>query len=329
VGAGHFLQDLALVLCTAGVTTIICQVLRLPVVLGYILAGILVGPHTPIPLFADQETIRQLAELGVILLMFSLGLEFSLRRVARLVPTTGVVALVEIGLTFVLGYQVGVLLGLDRQAALLAGAIVSISSTMIVSHALQDVRMDKPVRELVFGVLIAEDVVAILMLAVLSAVAAGEAGRAGSAGAEAAVLGTAGRLLLFVVGLTGLGLLVVPWAFRRLVALRRKETLLVTSVGFCFALALVAQAQGLSVALGAFLAGALIAEAGVARHVEALVEPLRDLFTGGGTCLVGAGGEPRPRGGRGKGGGCLGGCLPFRAARAHLRAGGPHAHPDR
>ncbi len=270
----QFLQDLALVLCAAAVTTIACQRLRLPVVLGYLLAGIIVGPHTPIPFFAHEETVRTLAELGVILLMFSLGLEFNLRALARIIPTAGVVALIEVGLTFALGFQVASLAGLDTGASLLAGALVSISSTMIVSHAFQDLQFEKRTREFVFGILIAEDLVAILMLATFSALSAGS-GNTGNI-----LLKSAGRLVLVVTALLGVGLLVVPRLFRSIVGLHRKETLLVTSVGFCFALALLAQSQGLSVALGAFLAGALISEAGVARHVEPLVEPLKDMFTG-------------------------------------------------
>ena len=269
-----FLQDLALVLCAAAITTIACQRLRLPVVLGYLLAGIIVGPHTPIPFFAHEETVRTLAELGVILLMFSLGLEFNLRTLARLIPTAGVVTMIEVGLTFGLGFQVAALFGLDTRTSLLAGALVSISSTMIVSHAFQDLRFEKRAREFVYGILIAEDLVAILMLATLSAIAAK------TADTGSILITTAGRLVLVVAALLGVGLLLVPWVFRSIVALRRRETLLVTSVGFCFALALLAQSQGLSVALGAFLAGALISEAGVSRHVEPLVEPLRDMFTG-------------------------------------------------
>ena len=145
---------------------------------------------------------------------------------------------------------------------------------MIVSHAFQDLRFEKRARDAVFGILIAEDLVAILMLATISALVAGT----GDTGKI--LLTTAGRLVLVVAALLGVGLLVVPPTFRFLVALRRKETLLVTSVGFCFALALLAQSQGLSVALGAFMAGALISEAGVSRHVEPLIEPLRDMFTG-------------------------------------------------
>ncbi len=269
-----FLQDLALVLCAAAFTTVACQLVRLPVVLGYLLAGIIVGPHTPIPFFASEESIRTLAELGVILLMFSLGLEFNFRTLARLIPTAGVVALIEIGLTFALGFQVASAFDLGTTGSVLAGALVSISSTMIVSHAFADLKVEQRLREAVFGILIAEDLVAILMLATLSALATGE-GAMGEA-----LLRTVGRLVLIIAALVGIGLFVVPPFFRFLVRLRRKETLLVTSVGFCFALALLAQSQGLSVALGAFLAGALISEAGVSRHVQPLVEPLRDMFTG-------------------------------------------------
>ena len=269
-----FLQDLALVLCAAGITTVACQRLHLPVVLGYLMAGIAVGPHTPIPFFAHEETVRTLAELGVILLMFSLGLEFNLRTLARIVPTSGVVALIEVGLTFALGFQVAALFGLGTGPSLLAGAVVSISSTMIVTHAFRDLRFEHRAREAVFGILIAEDLVAILMLAVTSALAA----RQGDPGNI--LLVTTGRLILVVALLLGAGLVLTPSIFRGLVALRSRETLLVTSVGFCFALALFARAQGLSIALGAFIAGALISEANVARHVEPLVEPLRDMFTG-------------------------------------------------
>ena len=261
-------------LCAAALTTVACQLLRLPVVLGYLLAGIIVGPHTPLPLLADEDSIRTLAELGVILLMFSLGLEFNFRTLARLIPTAGVVALIEIGLTFALGFQVASFFDLGTTGSLLAGAILSISSTMIVSHAFADLRVEQRLREFVFGILIVEDLVAILMLAALSTLAAGEGA------VREALLRTVGRLVLMIAALVGIGFFIAPRLFRSLVRLRRKETLLVTSVGFCFALALLAQSQGLSVALGAFLAGALISEAGVSRHVEPLVQPLRDMFTG-------------------------------------------------
>ena len=102
-----FLQNLALVLCVAGITTVLCQWIRQPVVLGYLLAGVLVGPHVAFPLFADHETIETLSELGVILLMFSVGLEFNLKKLARLIPTAGLVAVIQIGLMIVLGFLAG------------------------------------------------------------------------------------------------------------------------------------------------------------------------------------------------------------------------------
>lgn len=283
-----FLQDLALVLCAAGITTVACQRLHLPVVLGYLVAGIAVGPHTPIPFFAHEETVRTLAELGVILLMFSLGLEFNLRTLARIVPTSGVVALIEVGLTFALGFQVAALFGLGTRASLLAGAVVSISSTMIVTHAFRDLRFEQRARETVFGILIAEDLVAILMLAATSALAA----RQGDPGNI--LLVTTGKLILVVALLLGAGLVITPSIFRRLVALRSRETLLVTSVGFCFALALFARAQGLSIALGAFIAGALISEANVARHVEPSSSRSATCSRGSSSCPSGCSSIPRP-----------------------------------
>jgi CPA2 family monovalent cation:H+ antiporter-2 len=270
-----FLRDLAVVLGVAAVTTVLSQLVRLPVVLGYLLAGVIVGPETPVPLFADRERIRELSELGVIFLMFSIGLEFSLRQLSRVAPVAGLVALVEIGLTFLLGSQVVALMGGDGLTSIVGGAVACISSTMIVLHTFRDVKAAPAVRELVVGVLVMEDVAALLLLALLTAVASG-----GEAPTLALAARTGGRMLLFFVGVTAVGLVLLPPVFRRVVALHRRETLLVASVGLCFALALLARAEGFSVALGAFLAGALLAEAGLGRRVEPLVEPLRDIFSG-------------------------------------------------
>jgi CPA2 family monovalent cation:H+ antiporter-2 len=270
-----FLRDLAVVLGVAAVTTVLSQLVRLPVVLGYLLAGVIVGPETGVPLFADRDRIRELAELGVIFLMFGIGLEFSLRQLTRVAPVAGLVALVEIGLTFLLGSQVVALMGGSGLTPLVGGAVASISSTMIVLHTFRDMRIAPAVRDLVVGVLVMEDVAALVLLALLTAVASG-----GEAPTLALAARTGGRLLLFFVTVTAVGLVLLPPVFRRILAFRRKETLLVASVGLCFVLAIVARAQGFSVALGAFLAGALLAEAGLGKRVEPLVEPLRDIFGG-------------------------------------------------
>jgi CPA2 family monovalent cation:H+ antiporter-2 len=267
-----FLKDLAVVLGVAAVTTVLFQRLRLPVVLGYLLAGLVVGPHVPIPLVAESSTVRTLSELGVILLMFSLGIEFSLRKLLRRGPRVALVAVLEVGLMLTLGYIAGQLLGWGPLASAFAGSIVAISSTMVVARVLAEERAEAPLKELVFGVLVVEDLVAIVLIAALTALTfQGEisAGR---------VLSTGGRLLAFLAAFYAVGLLIVPPAIRAIVRLRRPETILVASIGFAFSAALVALWAGYSVALGAFLAGSLVAESGAARQVEALVRPVRDMF---------------------------------------------------
>src|SRR5688572_26117985 len=128
-----FLQNLALVLCVAAPTALIFRRLRQPVVLGYILAGLIIGPHVPIPLVADRETIETLSELGVILLMFALGLEFSLRKLVRVGPTAGLTAIVECSIMVWLGFIVGRALGWTSRESIFAGALIAVSSTPIIA----------------------------------------------------------------------------------------------------------------------------------------------------------------------------------------------------
>jgi len=268
------LQDLALVLCVAAVTTVLFRRLRQPVVLGYLLAGLLVGPHTtiPIPMFADPGRVQTLSELGVILVMFSIGLEFSLKKLARVLLPAGTVGLIEIGIMFWLGHAAALALGWSARESFFAGAIVSISSTVIVAKLLDERPVDDRLQSLVLGVLIVEDVAAILLLTVLTAVASG-------VGQPAEVVGgTLGRLLGFLFVMVVGGYLVVPRLVRMIARLNSPETLLVASVGLCFAFALLARKAGYSVALGAFLAGAVVAESRRQRQIEPLVRPLRDLF---------------------------------------------------
>jgi CPA2 family monovalent cation:H+ antiporter-2 len=270
---GHeFLRNLALVLCVAAVTTVVFQRLRQPVVFGYLLAGMIVGPHLPLPLFADQDMVRALAELGVILLMFSIGLEFSFRRLLQVGGPAGLAALAETSVMMGLGYVAGRLLGFTTIESVFTGAIVAISSTTIIAKAFAEQGVRGRVSELVFGILIVEDLIAILLVAILTAV--GEGG--GLSASEIVV--TTMRLAAFLAGLIGVGLLIVPRLMRGIVSLGRTETILVSSVGICFAASLLALSLGYSVALGAFIAGSLIAESGESHAVERLVMPVRDLF---------------------------------------------------
>ncbi len=266
------LTDLALIMCVAAVTTLLFQKLRQPVVLGYILAGMVVGPHLPVPLFADVSAAHALSELGVVLLMFSLGLEFSLRRLVRVAPTAGVVAVIQCSLMVWLGYLVGRAFGWTGYDSLFCGAAVAISSTTIIVKAFEEQKVSGALADVVFGILIVEDLIGILMLAVLTTVASG------SKVSPGALAATVGKLVGFLAALLVGGMLIVPRLMRAVVRLHRNETTVVATVGLCFAFALLARHFGYSVALGAFLAGALVAESGAAKIIEHRIEPVRDVF---------------------------------------------------
>lgn len=270
--AHDFLRDLALVLAVAAFTTVLFHRIKKPVVLGYLLAGAIISPNTPLPLVAHMDTVHMLSEFGVILLMFSLGLEFSLRKLLAVGPRAAFVALVQCSFMFWVGYTVGQLFRFSTLECLFTGAAISISSTTIIVKAFEEQKVRGKMADLVFAILIVEDLIAILLLAVLTPIATGATLSAGS------LAWTMGRLLLFLVFVLGAGMLTVPRAVRYVVKLRRPETTLVASIGLCFGIAFLAQAAGYSVALGAFLAGALVAESGQEKKVEHLVQPVRDMF---------------------------------------------------
>ena len=267
-----FLTNLALVLCVAALTSLIFQRLRQPVVFGYLVAGMIVGPYIPLPIVADQEMVRTLAELGVILLMFSIGLEFSVRRLLSVGGPAGIAALTETSVMIGLGFLTGRLLGFTAIESLFVAAIVAISSTTIIVKAFAEQGIRGRSADIVLGILIVEDLIAILLIAILTAVGEGE----GLSPRE--IVGTTLRLALFLAGLVGVGLLIVPRLIRAAVRSERAETILVASMGVCFAASLLALSFGYSVALGAFIAGARVAESGQEKSVEHLVAPVRDFF---------------------------------------------------
>jgi CPA2 family monovalent cation:H+ antiporter-2 len=268
----HFLTALTTVLGVAAVTTILFQKLRQPVVLGYLIAGLIIGPHVPIPLVADAEIVETLSELGVILLMFSVGLELRLRALIRMAPTAGVTAIVQCSLMLWLGFLTGRLFGWTTIESLFAGAAIAISSTTIIAKAFDEQKVRGALREIVVGILVVEDLIAILLIAALTAIASGARLSAGSLAV------TVGRLGAFLIALLVVGLYTVPRGIRAVMRMNRPETTLVTSVGICFGVALLARAFGYSVALGAFIAGSLVAESGEGEAIEHLIRPVRDVF---------------------------------------------------
>jgi monovalent cation:H+ antiporter-2, CPA2 family len=270
--AHDFLRTLAVVLSVAALTTVVFQRLRQPVVFGYMLAGMIVGPHVPIPIVADVATVQTLAEMGVILLLFSLGLEFSLGKLIRVGPRASIVAIVQAGVMISVGYALGRAFGWTKIESFYAGAIIAIASTTIIVKAFQEQRVTGKFTELVLGVLIIEDLIAIFLLTVLTTLSAGTGVSAGSL----AITGV--RLGMFLAGLVIVGLLVIPRTMRMVVRMNRPETTLVVSMGICFAAALLAYSFGYSVALGAFIAGSLVAESGEEKSIAHLIEPVRDVF---------------------------------------------------
>jgi monovalent cation:H+ antiporter-2, CPA2 family len=271
-GAHELLAALTIVLGVAGVATVVFQRLKQPVVLGYILAGLVIGPHVPVPVVASPAVVHTLSELGVILLMFGLGLEFSLGKLFRAAPTAGITGLLQCSLMIWLGYLAARLLGWTPMESIFAGAVIAISSTTIIAKAFDEQGIKGGLREFVVAVLIVEDLVAVLLIAILTGVSTG-------AGVSAAELGgTIARLVGFLVGLVAIGLLVVPRLMRAVVRLGRAETTVVAAIGVCFGLALLAHEFGYSVAMGAFVAGVLVAESGRAAEIEPLVTPVRDIF---------------------------------------------------
>ncbi len=269
------LQDLAVVMIVAGLVTVVFHRFQQPVVLGYILAGVIIGPHTPpFPLIHDGETINTLAELGVILLMFSLGLEFNLRKLTKVGGGAFIAALLEILLMVWVGYELGRLFGWNTMDSLFLGAILSISSTTIIIKALGELGKTKEhFAQLIFGILILEDILGIAMIVLLSGIAMTGAFHLADVGQTLAKLG------IFLVVTLVIGLLTVPRFIGYVARFKSNEMLLVTVLGLCFGFSLLAAKLGYSVALGAFLIGAIIAEAREIHRIELLTEPVRDMFS--------------------------------------------------
>jgi CPA2 family monovalent cation:H+ antiporter-2 len=273
-GAG-FLQDLAVVMIVAGLVTLLFHRLKQPVVLGYILAGFIIGPHTPpFPLIHDDASIATLSELGIILLMFSLGLEFNLRKLAQVGAPAITGAILEFGLLFLLGYQVGQAFGWGGMNSVYLGAMLSMSSTTIIIKVLGEMNMMRErFAQITFGILIIEDIFGIAMIAILSSVAVTGNVGLGDVGM------TFAKLVIFMAMLLVVGLMAVPRLITYVSRFKSNEMLIVAVVGLCFGVSLLALKLGFSVALGAFIIGAVVAEAREIRKVETLVEPIRDIFS--------------------------------------------------
>jgi len=270
-----FIQDLAVLMIAAGIVTILCHKLRQPVVLGYILAGFLIGPHTlPIKLIHDEETIKTLAELGVIFLMFCLGLEFSIRKLFSVGATAFLAAFMEIFLMVWLGWSIGQFFGWTNMDSIFLGAILAMSSTTIIVKALNDLKMKhERFAQQIFGVLIVEDILGIGIIALLSGIAVSGTVATGE------VFSTVGKLTLFMIVALVIGFLFVPRLLAYVADFHNDEVLLITVLGLCFGFCLLVVKLQYSMVLGAFLIGAIMAESRQLVQIERIIEPIRDMFS--------------------------------------------------
>lgn len=268
------ITDLGLILAAAGVTTLLFKKIKQPLVLGYILAGLLVGPHIKfIPTVTDNESIHIWAEIGVIFLLFSLGLEFSFKKLVKVGGSASITAIVEVICMLLIGFAAGKAMGWSLMDSIFLGGILSVSSTTIIIRAFEELGVKhKKFAGLVFGVLIVEDLVAILLLVLLSTLAVSRQ----FAGAEMvfSILKLCFFLILWFIG----GIFLVPTFLKATKKLMNDETMLIVSIALCLLMVLLAVKVGFSPALGAFIMGSILAETTQAEKIEHLTKSVKDLF---------------------------------------------------
>ncbi len=265
------IRDLGVIFLASGLAAVAFSYLRQPLIVGYLLVGYLIGPHFPyFTHLAEPEGVRLWGEIGVIFLLFSLGLEFSFKKLLSVGPSAFFAATVEVVCMFVAGYFTARAFQMSSQEALFWGGMLSISSTTVLIRAIEDSGA-KSARfaQNVFGILIVEDLYAILLLVLLAA--------SGSSGVDI-IFSTLFRFSFFLIVVFVLGISILPVLIRKAEAVLSDETRIILSLGLCFTVVVLATKFGFSATLGAFLMGSLIAGTREARKIESLLLPLRNLF---------------------------------------------------
>ena len=270
----NLVRDLAVILVSAGAFTIISKALKQPLILGYILAGFLVGPHISwFPGITSEETVHQWSEIGIIFLMFGLGLEFSFKKLLKVGSSALVTAGSKFLGVFVLGFVTGQAMGWTAMESIFLGGLLSMSSTMVVLKSYDDMGLKgRPWAGMVFGTLVVEDLIAILLMVLLSTMAVSNQ----FAGGE--MLFNLAKLAFFLILWFLVGIYVIPSVLKRARRFLNDEILLIVSIGLCFGMVALAEAVGFSSALGAFVMGSILAETIESEHIERLVSPIKDLF---------------------------------------------------
>ena len=267
-------SDLALILVTAAITTIIFKWLKQPLVLGYIIAGFLIGPYFNLfPGITDHESVHLWSEIGMVFLLFAIGLEFSFKKLKKVGGTVGITALTELISMCIIGFFLGKLLGWSQMDSIFLGCMLAMSSTTIIAKAFEDLKLTREkFTQSVIGVLVVEDLAAILMMVILSTIAVSTSFN----GTELvmSVVKLVFFLLIFYIG----GMFLIPSFLKIIRKFMSEETLTVVAVGLCFFMVWLATKFGFSSALGAFLMGSILAETLEAEMVHKLTKPIKDLF---------------------------------------------------
>lgn len=268
------IADLALILICAGIMTLLFKKLKQPLVLGYIVAGFLTSPHLPYtPSVIDKANIQTWADIGVIFLLFALGLEFSFKKIVKVGGTAVISACTIIFCMILLGVGVSMSFGWQKMDALFLGGMIAMSSTTIIYKAFDDLGLrKKQFTGLVLSILILEDILAIVLMVMLSTMAA----QNNVEGTE--MLESIGKLIFFLILWFVVGIYLIPEFLKRCRRLMSEETLLIVSLAFCFGMVVLASKAGFSPAFGAFIMGSILAETIEAESIDRIVKPVKDLF---------------------------------------------------
>lgn len=270
----HLVTDLALILISAGVITVIFKLLKQPLVLGYIVAGFIVGPHFGLfPTVMEMSSIKAWSEIGIIFLMFALGLEFSFKKLLRMGSTAFIAAGIGILLMMGIGALTGYLMDWSLMECIFLGGMLAMSSTTIIIKAFEDLGLKKePFADFTLVILIIQDIVAIVMMVLLSTAAASQKFQGGE------MLEVILKLLFFLILWFVVGIAIIPTLFRKAKKYINDETLLIISIGLCFGMVVYANYVGFSSALGAFVMGSILCETIEGEHIEKITKGTKDLF---------------------------------------------------
>lgn len=273
-GLHPLIVDLTLITVYAAITTLIFKKLKQPMVLGYILAGIFAGPYFNfVPTVTDRANLALWADIGVIFLLFSLGLEFSFKKMISVGKSAMITASLNIFLMLFVGHYAGLFLGWSTMDSFFLGSMISMSSTTIIIKAFDDLNIKKQkFTDLVFGVLVIEDIMGILLLVLLPTVALGSQINGGALGMSTL------KLLFFLIMCFVVGIYLVPTLLKKLNGFLNEEMLLLITIALALSMVSLAVYSGFSSALGAFIMGSILSETGVIHKIETVIKPLKDFF---------------------------------------------------